>query len=67
MKTYILYSYLIIKAEFLFPPSEGTKYTSIPCYVVENGSVYTLRGCSVFTGSEYLLAKYKNVNFICMT
>jgi hypothetical protein len=54
----ILYSYLVIQADFRFP--EGTKYPSIPCYVAENCTVYPLRGSCVLTGSEYLLAKSQN-------
>lgn len=54
-KDEILYSYLIIKAEFEFP--EGTKYPSIPCYVDENCTVYPLKGNCILTGSEFLLAK----------
>ena len=51
----ILYSYLVINAEFEFP--SDTKYPSIPCYVDENCTVYPLKGVCVLTGSEYLLAK----------
>jgi len=54
-KEEILYSYLIINAEFEFP--EDTKYPSIPCYVDENCTVYPLSGICILTGSEYLLAK----------
>ena len=50
----ILYSYLIINADFEFPV--GTKYPSIPCYVDENCTVYPLKGSCVITGAEYLLA-----------
>jgi hypothetical protein len=50
----ILYSYLIINADFEFPV--GTKYPSIPCYVDENCTVYPLKGNCVITGAEYLLA-----------
>lgn len=54
-KEEILYSYLIINAEFEFP--EDTKYPSIPCYVDENCTVYPLSGTCILTGPEYLLAK----------
>ena len=54
-KEEILYSYLIINAEFEFP--EDTKYPSIPCYVDENCTVYPLSGICILTGPEYLLAK----------
>ena len=54
----ILFSYLIINADFEFP--KGTKYPSIPCYVDENCTVYPLRGSSILTGAEYLLARSQN-------
>ena len=57
----ILYSYLIIAADFEFPPS--TKYPSIPCYVDENCTVYPLTGSCVLTGAEYLLAKRQGCKF----
>lgn len=60
-KEEILYSYLIINAEFEFPAN--TKYPSIPCYVDENCTVYPLSGSCVLTGSEYLLAKSQNCRF----
>ena len=50
----VLFSYLIINADFKFPV--GTKYPSIPCTVDENCTVYPLRGNCVITGAEYLLA-----------
>ena len=53
-KEEILFSYLIIKADFEFPPE--TKYPSIPCFVDENCTVYPLKGSCILTGSEYLLA-----------
>jgi hypothetical protein len=53
-KDEVLYSYLIIHADFEFPSS--TKYPSIPCYVDENCTVYPLKGSCVITGAEYLLA-----------
>jgi hypothetical protein len=57
----ILFSYLIIHASFVFPPS--TKYPSIPCYVDENCTVYPIEGTCVITGAEYLLALTQNCNF----
>ena len=51
----ILYSYLVIQADFSFPPD--TKYPSIPCFVDESCTIYPLNGSCVLTGSEYLLAK----------
>ena len=53
-KVDLLFSYLIIHAEFEFP--EDTKYPSIPCYVDTNCTIYPLKGKCVLTGSEYLLA-----------
>jgi hypothetical protein len=50
----ILFSYLIIHAEFEFPIE--TKYPSIPCFIDENCTVYPLKGKCVITGAEYLLA-----------
>lgn len=53
-KDEILYSYLIIQADFEFPAD--VKYPSIPCFVDENCTVYPLKGTCVITGAEYLLA-----------
>ena len=53
-KVELLFSYLIIHADFEFP--EDTKYPSIPCYVDTNCTIYPLKGKCVLTGSEYLLA-----------
>jgi hypothetical protein len=50
----IVFSYLIIKANFSFP--DNLKYPSIPCYVDENTTVYPLAGECTLTGAEYLLA-----------
>ena len=57
-KEEMLYSYLIVHADFEFPPE--TKYPSIPCYVDENCTVYPLKGSCVITGAEYILAKSQN-------
>jgi hypothetical protein len=57
-KEEILFSYLIISAEFEFP--KDTKYPSIPCYVDENCTIYPLKGSCILTGSEYLLALSQN-------
>jgi hypothetical protein len=54
----ILFSYLIIHADFEFPAE--TKYPSIPCFVDENCTVYPLKGSCVITGAEYLLASSQN-------
>ena len=54
----ILYSYLIIKASFIF--NDNVKYPSIPCYVDETCTVYPKMGTCILTGSEYLLAKSQN-------
>lgn len=53
-KDEILYSYLVIQAEFEFPID--TKYPSIPCFIDETCTVYPLKGICVITGAEYLLA-----------
>jgi len=57
----VLYSYLIIHADFEFPVV--TKYPSIPCYVDENCTVYPLKGSCVITGAEYILAISQNCKF----
>ena len=57
----VLYSYLIIHAEFEFPV--GTKYPSIPCFVDENCTVYPIKGTGIITGSEYLLARSQGCKF----
>jgi hypothetical protein len=59
-KEEILYSYLIINADFQFPVD--TKYPSIPCFVEENCTVYPLEGSCVITGAEYLLAISQKCN-----
>ena len=51
----ILYSYLVLQADFSFPPD--TKYPSIPCFIDETCTIYPLKGSCVLTGSEYLVAK----------
>lgn len=58
----VLYSYLIIRADFEFPSS--VKYPSIPCSVNEVCTVYPLQGRCVITGSEYLLAKSQGCKFV---
>lgn len=60
-KDEILYSYLIIRADFEFPPT--TKFPSIPCYVDETCTVYPLTGSCVITGAEYLLAQNQGCVF----
>jgi hypothetical protein len=57
----MLYSYLILTADFEFPT--GCKYPSIPCYVDENCTVYPLKGRCVITGSEYILASSQGCKF----
>jgi hypothetical protein len=57
-KSDILYSYIIINADFEFP--KHTKYPSIPCYVDENCTIYPLKGSCILTGSEYLLAQLQD-------
>lgn len=60
-KEEILFSYLIISADFEFPPE--TKYPSIPCFVDENCTIYPLKGSCILTGSEYLLALSQRCEF----
>ena len=57
----IIYSYLIIQADFEFPPE--TKYPSIPCYIDDTTTVYPLSSRCVITGSEYVLAKSQGCQF----
>jgi hypothetical protein len=61
-KSEILYSYIIIKASFMF--EDTVKYPSIPCYVDETCTVYPLEGTCVLTGAEYLLASSQGCKFI---
>jgi hypothetical protein len=61
----VLYSYLIIHADFEFPTT--TKYPSIPCYVDETCTVYPLKGSCVITGAEYLLSLSQQCHFIYST
>jgi hypothetical protein len=51
----IFSNYVIIKAKFEFP--KNIKYPSIPCYLDGTTTVYPLKGKSLLTGPEYLLAK----------
>ena len=60
-KEEILYSYTVIKCRFEFP--KGLKYPSIPCYLDKTLTVYPLRGESILTGSEYLVAKSQGCKF----
>gem|GEM_PF-1417762 len=60
-KAEILYSYLIIKADFEF--KDTVKYPSIPCYIDATSTVYPLKGSCILTGAEYLLAKSQRCKF----
>jgi hypothetical protein len=50
----LLYSYVIIRCNFVFPST--VKYPSIPCFIDETTTVYPLTGSAILTGSEYILA-----------
>lgn len=51
----LLFNYIILDVEFEFP--EETKYPSIPTRVDDNVDIYPLKGRSMITGCEYLVAK----------
>jgi hypothetical protein len=61
-KNTILYSYLIIKASFIF--DETVKYPSIPCYIDDTCTVYPIEGTCVLTGAEYILATSQKCKLI---
>jgi hypothetical protein len=61
----ILYSYLIIHADFEFLPE--TKYPSIACFVDESCTIFPTQGSCVITGSEYLLALKQGCKFVFKT
>lgn len=58
----ILESYTVLNVSFQFP--DDTKYPSIPCNIDENTTIYPLRGSSVITGIDYLLAKSQKCKII---
>lgn len=49
-----LFNYIILDVKFEFP--EGTKYPCIPTRVDEDVDIYPLKGNSIITGLEYLVA-----------
>lgn len=51
----LLLNYLVIEVDFVFPLS--VKYPSIPTRVDDDMDIYPLKGTSIITGSEYLVAK----------
>ena len=51
----LLLNYIVIEVDFEFPPS--VKYPSIPTRVDDDMDIYPLKGSSIITGSEYLVAK----------
>jgi hypothetical protein len=58
----ILYSYLIIHADFEF--NSDTKYPSIACFVDESCTIFPKTGSCVITGAEYLLANSQGCKFV---
>jgi hypothetical protein len=50
-----IYNYIVLYVDFTFP--SDTKYPCIPTRVDNDVDIYPLRGSSVITGSEYLVAK----------
>jgi len=58
----LIFSYLSIEVEFSFP--YNTKYPCIPTRVDDDVDIYPLKGVSVITGAEYLLAKAMNCRMI---
>lgn len=56
----IINSYTVIKGEFEFPT---TKYPSIPVFLDDTTTVYSLSGNCVITGIEYVLAKNQGCKF----
>lgn len=57
----LVQNYLILRADFEFPKS--VKYPSIPCYIDETTTIYPLKGKSVLTGIEFLLAREQGCKF----
>lgn len=51
----LLFNYIVVEVDFSF--NDNTKYPSIPCRVDDNVDIYPLKGTSIITGSEYLVAK----------
>jgi len=51
----LIYNYIILYVDFEFPVN--TKYPSIPTRVDNDVDIYPLKGSSVITGCEYLVAK----------
>ena len=50
----LIFSYTVLDVDFVFPST--VKYPSIPAYVDEVVTVYPLKGRSIITGAEYVLA-----------
>ncbi|KAI1430456.1 hypothetical protein GGR50DRAFT_702051, partial [Xylaria sp. CBS 124048] len=50
----LVLNYLILEVDFTF--KEGTKYPCIPTRVDDDVDIYPLKGTSIITGSEYLVA-----------
>lgn len=56
-----VYSYTILLVDFEFP--ESVKYPSIPCNIDENTTAYPLKGNSVITSLDYLVALKQGAKF----
>ena len=53
-----IYSYTVLSVEFEYPKT--VKYPCIPCNIDEDTTVYPLKGKTVITSLEYLVAKKQN-------
>lgn len=51
----LINSYTVVRVEFEFP--ESVKYPNIPTQVLDDNTIYPLKGVSNITGLEYLLAR----------
>ncbi|KAI0867192.1 hypothetical protein GGS24DRAFT_426456 [Hypoxylon argillaceum] len=51
----LLLNYIILDVDFEY--KEHTKYPGIPCRVDDNVDIYPLKGTSIITGCEYVVAK----------
>ena len=51
----LILNYVVLKVDFEFP--KDTKYPCIPTRVDDDIDIYPLKGSSIITGSEYLVAK----------
>lgn len=51
----LLFNYIVVDVDFEF--NNKTKYPCIPCRVDDNVDIYPIKGNSIITGCEYLVAK----------